>query len=290
MKNLLSEVDQLIDTPAASSEARMRRVCENINPDLFGELRSILEQPRPNSYYKIGQLISDSGVSDDIIDDEIAPYVESKLKKWPDFLKSLPLRYIFAGMSNRKSLGGAAKVLIDNARAVNGDQLEFYEESHMIFGQEFKTNLNQDSIRNTITHPAIANSKFTAMVCTGCPFSPFEHDDVTNVLVRIAPNLKRLHWGVRSEDVESRNKGTLYKLANDKSLAPIANIDRLHIPINYSDLDILLAHVRSLLENGYNFQSMRLLTFMSWDLHDDLNASLAQLTREFGKGQTITVP
>lgn len=235
---------------------------------VFGELRSLLASPTPENYLRLAPLITAQYKRDySRFQDELEPYLEAQLSRWPDSAKAVPLDVMLAlAIEASEPIPSGVLWIARNAKRIDGrggDSISLvasdgeisFTGNKLAFGatKRYTMSMTYYEMKELFTSEAFKGSRHRYLTVFGVDFDLMRGDEIYDVIDDKASGLSELVWVPKADEVDRRG-GPLAALAAGRFGNKIGQIRSLNFAAYYAWRDAFEADVRSVYGHGYGFE------------------------------------
>lgn len=242
---------------------------------VFGELRSLLASPTPENYLRLAPLITAQYKRDySRFQDELEPYLEAQLARWPNSAKAVPLNVMLAlaieasepipaGVlwiaRNAKKIQEIGGKESDSISLVGSDGEIHFTGNKLAFGstKRYTMSMTYYEMKELFTSEVFKESRIKYLTVFGVGFDLMRGDEIYDAIDDKASGLSELVWVPKTDEVDRRG-GPLAALAAGRFGNKIGQIRSLNFAANYATRDAFEADVRSVYGRGYGFEVLTL--------------------------------
>lgn len=235
---------------------------------VFGELRSLLASPTPENYLRLAPFITAQYRRDySRFQDELEPYLEAQLSRWPDSAKAVPLDVMLAlAIEASEPIPSGVLWIARNAKRIDGrggDSISLvgsdgeisFTGNKLAFGaaKRYTMSMTYYEMKELFTSEAFKGSKLKYLTVFGVDFDLMRGDEIYDAIDDKASGLNELVWVPKSDEVDRRG-GPLAALAAGRFGNKIGQIRSLNFAASYAVRDAFEEDVRSVYGRGYGFE------------------------------------
>lgn len=250
---------------------RLMQEAAGDNERAFGELRSLLAKPSPESFLKLAPLISAEYKRDyDRFEAEIEPYLEAQLARWPDKAKQVPQDFLLASaVQVSRPISAGVLWLTERAHQLNAPRLSLVAgadgEARVITSKvyfdkprDFEVTLDEYHLGEVFKSDIFKNTDMVEITVFGALFGLARGMDVWRAIDANSRFLSKFVWVEYFESVEEDEDGMLADMAAARGWNNLAKVREINIAASYTDPDLFEQHIRAVYGIGYGFEVLQL--------------------------------
>lgn len=229
----------------------------------FGEIRSLLAEPRAANYVKLAPIITKMIKKDfDQFQDQVEPYILAQIQKWPDTARAIPIAVLAAQiMSHSKNYPAGVLWIAEHAKRhdmpngkihISPSMSPFNAVPEAGLG---KVNYIPDQlfVSKLLQSEVFQNTPLAHAIFFGLSFDLEDREDRTALA---AKNLKHLAWQTKNSEVEE-DYGMLFAMHHGH-WGDLLDVKHLEVSVRYSNADLFEEHIVGLYSQNARFELLEL--------------------------------